>query len=114
MVAYMADAGPGKDPFRKRVDYPGKPTHGHLAREQQPRRRARPGCPTRASCRTATQVSGGQIDILDFKYAVGDMSLAGPNGNPPVIQRGQTVTFRNLEGDADAAVPLDHLVQGAL
>ena len=101
MVAYMADAGPGKDPFRKRVDYPGRADSRPPRRERQPRRRRRPGCPTRASCRTGTQVSGGLIDILDFKYAVGDMSLAGPNGNPPVIRRGQTVTFRNLEGDGD-------------
>ncbi len=41
------------------------------------------------------------------------MSLAGPNRNPPVIRRGQTVTFRNLESDG-TPVPLDHLVQGTL
>ena len=30
MVAYMADGGPGRDPFKRRVDFPGRPTHGHL------------------------------------------------------------------------------------
>ena len=30
MVTYMANSGSGTDPFKKRVDYPGKPTHGHL------------------------------------------------------------------------------------
>ena len=100
MVAYMADAGPGKDPFRKRVDYPGQPTHGHLA-ENNNHGGGKTGLPDPRKLPDGHQVSGGLIDILDFKYAVGDMSLAGPNGNPPVIRRGQTVTFRNLEGDGD-------------
>ena len=30
MVAYMADGGPGRDPFKKRVNYRGSVTHGHL------------------------------------------------------------------------------------
>ena len=53
MVAYMADGEPGgKDPFRKRVDYAGKPTHGHLRREQQPRRReVEPARPAQAAGR---------------------------------------------------------------
>ena len=32
-------------------------------------------------------MGGGNIDILDFKYAVGDLSLAGPAKDPPVIPR---------------------------
>jgi plastocyanin len=38
------------------------------------------------------------LNILDFKYALGDLSLAGQNQLPPVISRGQAATFRNLEG----------------
>jgi len=100
MVAFMADAGPGKDPFRQRVDYPGRPTHGHLA-ENNNHGGGKTRLPDPRKLPDGHQVSGGLIDILDFKYAVGDMSLAGPNGNPPVIRRGQTVKFRNLEGDGD-------------
>jgi plastocyanin len=100
MVAFMADAGSGKDPFRQRVDYPGRPTHGHLA-ENNNHGGGKTRLPDPRKLPDGHQVSGGVIDILDFKYAVGDMSLAGPNGNPPVIRRGQTVKFRNLEGDGD-------------
>ena len=34
-----------------------------------------------------TDVSGGVINILDFKYALGDLSLAGQGQLPPVISR---------------------------
>jgi hypothetical protein len=30
MIAYMADDGPSVNPFRRRVNFPGRPTHGHL------------------------------------------------------------------------------------
>ena len=30
MVVYMAETGPGVDPFKRRVNFPGTATHGHL------------------------------------------------------------------------------------
>ena len=96
MVTYMADSGSGADPFKKRVDYPGKPTHGHL-RENRHHGGEKTGLPDPRKLPDGPAVGGGQVDILNFKYAVGDLSLAGSNRNPPVIQRGQAVTFRNLE-----------------
>jgi hypothetical protein len=100
MVAYMADSGPGYDPFKRRVDYPGKPTHGHLA-ENDNHGGGKTNLPDPRQLPDGHQIGGGQVDILDFKYAIGDLSLAGVNGRPPVIPRGQSATFRNLEGDAD-------------
>jgi plastocyanin len=96
MVAYMADGGSGRDPFKNRVDYAGRPTHGHL-RENRNHGGGKSSLPDPRRLPDGRQVSGGLIDILDFKYAVGDLSLPGSSKNPPVIQRGQSVTFRNLE-----------------
>jgi plastocyanin len=39
----------------------------------------------------------GTIDILDFKYRLGDLSLSGASGLPPVVQQGQAVNFRNAD-----------------
>jgi hypothetical protein len=96
MVAYMAETGSGDNPFRKRVDYPGKPTHGHL-RENRNHGGGKTNLPDPRNLPDGAVVGGGNIDILDFKYALGDFSLGGAAKNPPVIPRGQSATFRNLE-----------------
>ena len=96
MVVYMADAGSGKNPFSKRVDYPGQPTHGHL-RENRNHGGGKSNLPDPRKLPDGPTVDGGAIDIVDFKYAVGDFSLVGSAKNPPVITEGQSVTFRNLE-----------------
>jgi plastocyanin len=96
MVVYMADAGSGKNPFSKRVDYPGQPTHGHL-RENRNHGGGKSNLPDPRKLPDGPTVDGGAIDIVDFKYAVGDFSLVGSAKNPPVITEGQAVTFRNLE-----------------
>jgi hypothetical protein len=93
MVVYMADGGPGRDPFRRRVSFPGRLTHGHLpendnhggsaTRMPDPRR-----LPDGAE-------NPGAVDILDFRYQLGDLSLGGQGGRPPVIRPGQSLLFRN-------------------
>jgi hypothetical protein len=95
MVAYMADGGPGSDPFKKRVAFRGRPTHGHLAEnDNHGGERSRVPDPRRLPDGAAVS---GAIDILDFKYTLGDMSLAGQGRLPPVIRRGQSLTFRNAD-----------------
>jgi hypothetical protein len=37
------------------------------------------------------------VDIRDFVYGQGDMSVPGATGRPPVIRRGGSLTFRNLD-----------------
>jgi hypothetical protein len=98
MVAYMAEEGKGRNPFRRRVDFPGKPTHGHLAENDNhggertplpdPRRLPDGASPT------------GPVNILDFKYTLGDLSLAGQGGLPPVVPQGGSLTFRNADDGA--------------
>ena len=93
MVVYMAESGPGKDPFRRRVNHPGRPTHGHLAENDNhggqetrlPDPRKLPDGP----------VTGGNVDILNFKYTLGDLSLTGTGGLPPVVAPGGSLNFRN-------------------
>ena len=95
MVAYMAEDGPGQNPFRRRVNFPGRPTHGHLPENDNhggrptglpdPRKLADGASPT------------GPVDVLDFKYTLGDLSLSGQSGLPPVVQQGNTLTFRNAD-----------------
>ena len=95
MVAWMADSGRGKNPFKTRVDFAGRPTHGHLPENDNHggRTAVLPDPRQLADGSTAT----GPVDILDFKYTLGDLSLAGQGGLPPVIQKGQTLTFRNAD-----------------
>jgi plastocyanin len=96
MIAYMAESGPGRDPFRRRVNFPGRPTHGHLPENDN--HGGRPSrLPDPRTLGDGAAAGGGTIDILDFKYTLGDLSLAGPNRLPPVVPRGQSVTFRNAD-----------------
>jgi hypothetical protein len=96
MVAYMADDGPGNNPYKRRVNFPGRPTHGHLP-ENDNHGGGPTSLPDPRKLPDGQSVAGGLIDILDFKYQLGDLSLAGGAKNPPVIPRGQSATFRNLE-----------------
>jgi hypothetical protein len=97
MIAYMADRGPGVNPFKTRVDYKGTVTHGHLAENNN-----HGGGPTGlADPRQLPDGSDnpGNLDIVDFKYQLGDLSMPGPAGRPPVIRPGQSLNFRNLVDD---------------
>ena len=93
MVAYMADSGPGRDPFKRRVSFGGRPTHGHLA-ENDNHGGKRTGMADARKLPDGT-VNPGNVDIVDFKYQLGDLSLGAPGGLPPVITPGQTLMFRN-------------------
>jgi hypothetical protein len=97
MVAYMADGGPGRDPFKKRVNYRGSVTHGHLP-ENDNHGGSPTSLPDPRQLPDGTQ-NPGNLDIVDFKYQFGDLSLSGPAGMPPVIQPGQALNFRNQVDD---------------
>ena len=101
MVAYMADDGPGRDPFKRRVAFEGRPTHGHLAENDN--HGGRPTGIPDARILPDGAVNPGNVDIVDFKYQLGDLSLGAPQGLPPVIGPGQTLTFSNAADDAKDA-----------
>jgi hypothetical protein len=95
MVTYMADAGPGRNPFKRRVNFPGRPTHGHLAENDN--HGGGPADLPNPVTRPDGQAVGGPLDIMGFKYALGDLSLPGMAGRPPVVPEGQSITFRNRD-----------------
>jgi plastocyanin len=97
MVAYMADRGPGHNPFKKRVDYKGTPTHGHLP-ENNNHGGALTGLPDPRQLPDGVE-NPGNLDIVDFKYQFGDLSRPAQAGLPPVIQPGQALNFRNQVDD---------------
>jgi plastocyanin len=98
MVAWMADGGPGDNPFKTKVNRRGTLTHGHLAENDNhgggatsmPDPRGLPDGPD----------NPGFVDLLNFRYQLGDLSLGDPARNPPVIHPGQTLTFRDGGDDA--------------
>jgi hypothetical protein len=98
MVSYVADSGRGVDPFKRRVDYPGKPTHGHLA-ENDNHGGKRTQLPDARKLPDGAD-NPGNIDLVDFKYQFGDLSLPAPAGLPPVIHPGQSLNFRGQLDDA--------------
>ncbi len=94
MVVWMADSSPtSNDPFTTAVDGPGMLTHGHLAENDN-----HGGQPADGAYRDLTDAPSapvdGTIDIEDFVYAQGDMSLATA---VPTVQPGGTITFDNLD-----------------
>jgi hypothetical protein len=94
MVVYMADGGPARDPFRRRVIFPGRVTHGHLPENDN--HGGRPARMPDARRLPDGPENPGTVDILDFRYRLGDLSLSGGGaGRPPVIRPGQTLLFRN-------------------
>jgi plastocyanin len=95
MITYMADGGRGRNPFKRRVDFPGRPTHGHLP-ENNNHGGAPGGLPNPLRMPDGMTVSG-PLDVLDFKFTLGDLSLPGAAGRPPVVRRGQSITFRNVD-----------------
>jgi plastocyanin len=98
MIAFMADGGPGDNPFKTRVNRRGSVTHGHL-----PENDNHGGGPT--TMPDPRQLPDGAenpglVDLVNFRYQLGDLSLGDPVRNPPVIRPGQTLTFRNAGDNA--------------
>jgi plastocyanin len=101
MVVYMADSGPGRDPFKTKVDYPGRMTHGHLP-ENDNHGGGSFGLPDALHLADGSPFSGGTVGIKDFIYGAGDLNATGAAGRPPVIHQGQPLTF--LSGDAGQGI----------
>jgi hypothetical protein len=100
MVTYMADDGPGQNPFKRRVDYRGTVTHGHLAENNNHGGRVT-NLPDARKLPDGAE-NPGNLDIVDFKYQLGDLTLTGAAGRPPVIRAGQALNFRNQVDDQKA------------
>jgi plastocyanin len=97
MVVYMANGGPGDNPFKTRVNRPGSVTHGHLPENDN----HGGGATTMPDPRVLPDgtENPGFVDLVNFRYQLGDLSLGDPVRNPPVIRAGQTLTFRDAGDD---------------
>ena len=93
MLTFMADGGRGRNPFKSRVDHPGKVTHGHLPENDN--HGGRPSGLPDARKLPDGPLNPGTVQILDFRYGLGDLSLSGASGRPPVVRAGQSLSFRN-------------------
>jgi hypothetical protein len=102
MVVYMADGAAGKDPYRSKVDWRGRVTHGHLpennvhgggpSRLPDPRRLASGILPT------------NPLGINGFAYEAGDLRLSGAARRPPVVKRGRSLVFELGEQEASQEI----------
>ncbi len=101
MIAYMANGGPGDNPFKTKVNRPGVVTHGHLPENDN----HGGGATTMPDPRQLPdgQEDPGFVDLVNFRFQLGDLNLGDPARNPPVIRPGQTLTFRNA-GDNDKGI----------
>jgi plastocyanin len=84
----------GADPFATPVDWHGIITHGHLA-ENDNHGGGAFGLPD--ARRMLSGTSSARVDIRNFVYGRGDLSLTGRDGRPPVVRAGRSLTFRNLD-----------------
>jgi plastocyanin len=96
MVAWLAYGATGRDPFTTSVNEPGILTHGHLPENDNH------GGPTPdtkhyvdlTKLPSKMVADGFVIDVENFAYANGDMSIAT---TVPTIKQGQSITFKNLD-----------------
>ena len=93
---YMAYDESGADPFAAPPDASGRITHGHLAENEN-----YGGEPTGLPDASTLPDGGGEaVDIVNFQYRPGDLSLNGDARNPPTVAPGQSLVFRNWDAGA--------------
>ncbi len=98
MVVFMADSGPGDNPFKTKVNRPGRVTHGHLP-ENDNHGGGPTGLPDPRQLPDGAD-NPGFVDLVDFSYQLGDLSLGDSARNPPVMHAGQSLTFRDAGDNA--------------
>jgi plastocyanin len=104
-VAITQRPAGGKDPFRTNVAVKGVLTHGHLA-ENDNHGGEEVGLPDARKLPSGPSLN--QVDIDNFVYQQGDLSLPGSAGRPPVVPAGQSLTFLN----DDAKKNIFHTITG--
>jgi plastocyanin len=95
MPVAFSPGGTGPDPFRTRVDVPGRVTHGELA-ENRNHGGGFAGMPD-ARTLLSGAAPAGPVRIGSFTYGRGDLSLAGRAGRPPAVRAGRALRFVNRD-----------------
>jgi plastocyanin len=107
MVVWMADGTDGADPFATPVDNLGSHlTHGHLAENDNHGGGAGAGSTDDpAKLGTVPAPADGEVDINDFTYGSGDLTVQAPI---PTVQQGQSLLFVNK--DAPTGIGIWHSI----
>ena len=84
-----------KDPFTQGVDATGILTHGHLPENNNHGGSKLSGLPDPTSLLSGPPTKN--VNIKDFTYARGDFTLTGMKGRPPIVKRGKSLQFTNLD-----------------
>ena len=93
MVVFWApDAQNGRDPFKTKVDYPGKVTHGHLP-ENNTHGGRKTDLPDPRKLPSGTS-TGDPFLISGFSYAAGDFRIPGAAGRPPMVKKRPVADLR--------------------
>jgi plastocyanin len=97
MVTWYADGvQPGAlDPFEDAVDWHGLLTHGHLKENDNHGGSALSGLPDPTSLLAGPPTRN--VNIANYVYSRGDLSVPGRAGRPPVVRAGKSITFKNLD-----------------
>jgi plastocyanin len=104
-VAFAPRARGGVDPFTGTLERRGRLTHGHLKENDNHGGRAG-GLPDARRLPDGPAATADPLAITDFLYGQGDLLQAGAAARPPVVQAGQSLSFRN----ADAARTIFHTI----
>jgi hypothetical protein len=104
-VMYMADAddATGRNPYQKRVDYPGVLNHGRLAENNDHGGELPTVGPNPVNLPDGL-LSSGPISIGGYTYGAGDFRLGATLGRPPVIEKGEQFTFEMAPGDVSQEI----------
>lgn len=86
------------DPYSTKVDTRGVLNHGHL-KENEDYGGTRPLVGPDPGTLPDGQIGGGPFTISDFVYNGADFRLPGALGRPPVVNRGQSFTFKLSDAD---------------
>jgi plastocyanin len=97
MVVFWADGTRrgAKNPFKSRIDTRGLLTHGHLPENNHHGGKPRPD--VRDARSLGNGLAADNVFIEGFVYGLGDFNVNGRKGRPPVVKRGQSLTFTNLD-----------------
>ena len=97
MVTFVAKGHTpdSKDPFTEGVDDTGILTHGHLPENDNHGGSKLSGLPDPTSMLSGPPTKN--VNIKDFVYGRGDLGLTGVRGRPPIVKRGKSLKFTNLD-----------------
>jgi len=97
-VVYWAEEAGGNNPYVTKVDQEGVPNHGHYE-ENSDHGGTTPLVGPDPSTLPNGLAAGGPFQIGGYSYEAGDFRLPGAAGRPPVINKGQSFTFKLSAAD---------------